>query len=216
MQNNFKRLGRPPVHGDELKPQIVAAVREIITANGFSTLTMDAVAAKLGISKKTLYTQFTSREEMLEDAVRQTLAGWDSQFRAIGADTETGTLERIARFMEVLSTGYAMLSRQLAADLKRYLPQVWDKIVSDRQDLIFSDMRNILEQGVREGIFRKDVQMDMGLVIYSELVESVLSPLFLAKHSYSAKDINAFVSAIFLRSMFTEEGRRQAQSKGLC
>lgn len=216
MQNNARRIGRPPVHGDELKPQIIATVRELITVQGFATVTMDDVAAKMGISKKTLYTQFTSREEMLEAAVNETLAGWDAQFRAIAADTQGNTLDRIARFMELLSICYSLLSKQLATDLKRYLPHVWEKIVADRQNLIFSDMRSIIEQGISEGIFRKDIHLEMGLVVYSELVESVLSPLFLAKHTYSAKELNSFVSMIFLRSIFTEEGRSLAHQKGLC
>src|SRR5690349_12620790 len=46
--------------------RIIAAARSYFFAHGFRSVTMDDLAADLGMSKKTLYAAFASKETLLE------------------------------------------------------------------------------------------------------------------------------------------------------
>jgi TetR/AcrR family transcriptional repressor of mexJK operon len=68
----FAKPGRPKAMSDECqKAVITAAAREIFLADGYGGMTMDDVAAKCGMSKKTLYRLFSSKQAMLIEIVSQ-------------------------------------------------------------------------------------------------------------------------------------------------
>ena len=53
------------------KALIIAAARDIFLAEGYDGMTMDSVAAKCGMSKKTLYRLFSSKQALLTEIVSQ-------------------------------------------------------------------------------------------------------------------------------------------------
>ncbi|WP_029253247.1 TetR/AcrR family transcriptional regulator [Paraoerskovia marina] len=60
-------VGRPRDSGrDEV---IVAAARDLISEVGFDAMTMDAVAARAGAGKSTLYRRWSTKEELAVDAL---------------------------------------------------------------------------------------------------------------------------------------------------
>lgn len=65
-------MGRPKMMSDECqKAIIIAAAREIVLIDGYIEMTMDAIAAKCGMSKKTLYRLFSSKKALLVEIVSQ-------------------------------------------------------------------------------------------------------------------------------------------------
>lgn len=55
----------------ELKERIIATATEAFTTKGIKSITMDDIAAALGISKRTLYEVFVDKESLLKDCIRR-------------------------------------------------------------------------------------------------------------------------------------------------
>lgn len=53
----------------ELKERIIATATEAFTTKGIKSITMDDIAAALGISKRTLYEVFVDKESLLKDCI---------------------------------------------------------------------------------------------------------------------------------------------------
>src|SRR6266436_5920479 len=70
---------------DPRAQRIVEAARAHFFSHGFRSVTMDDLAAELGISKKTLYAHFASKTVLLEAVLAD-------KFASVGS-----TLERITR-----------------------------------------------------------------------------------------------------------------------
>ena len=63
--NAHSRLGRPPVLSDAARcAQIVAAAEAVFLSNGFSAATMKEIAKAAGMSKRTLYKYFDTKETL--------------------------------------------------------------------------------------------------------------------------------------------------------
>ena len=62
------------VNEEETKERIVQRARDEFFAHGFSKVTMDELCDELGISKKTMYEHFNSKDELL-DAVTESAVG---------------------------------------------------------------------------------------------------------------------------------------------
>ncbi|MCK1359356.1 TetR/AcrR family transcriptional regulator [Bradyrhizobium sp. 199] len=55
--------------GDSTREQIVVAATRLFYGDGIRAVSMDAVAAKAGVTKKTLYYHFTSKDELVAETI---------------------------------------------------------------------------------------------------------------------------------------------------
>ena len=53
----------------ELRERIILAAVELFTTNGIKSITMDEIAASLGISKRTLYEVFPDKERAIVEGI---------------------------------------------------------------------------------------------------------------------------------------------------
>ena len=53
--------------------QILKAAKELFTKYGFKKVSMDEIASETGVTKKTVYSYFSSKEELLKDVIKEEL-----------------------------------------------------------------------------------------------------------------------------------------------
>lgn len=136
-----------------------AAVR-VFYRQGYSAASISAVAAELGIDRATLYYYFSSKEQMFDEIVRSVVEANDQLARRI-ADSAMSPCrkmrELVTALMQSYGESYPLLYIYIREDLSH---------VSDKRSTWSTDMRllnrsieqsviDILEQGYRDGVFRK-------------------------------------------------------------
>src|SRR5262245_8421931 len=104
MDQAAERLADLPAENSVLQ-RIVGAARQHFFAHGFRTVTMDDLAAELGMSKKTLYAHFPSKTLLVEAVLLQ-------KMREMEAELERITSESSADFATALHQLLACLQRQ--------------------------------------------------------------------------------------------------------
>ncbi|WP_279483793.1 TetR/AcrR family transcriptional regulator [Aureimonas sp. SK2] len=73
-QTELKRRGRPPsMSQEERRRRIVAAAEETFTSRGYSAASMDDVVRACGMSKKTVYEMFDTKEQLFNEVVALSL-----------------------------------------------------------------------------------------------------------------------------------------------
>src|SRR5437879_12784143 len=68
---------------DASRQRIVEAARAHFFSHGFRSVTMDDLAAELGISKKTLYSHFPGKIELLEAVLADKFAGVETKLNEV-------------------------------------------------------------------------------------------------------------------------------------
>jgi AcrR family transcriptional regulator len=90
---------------------IVSSVNRLLAEKGFDQMTVDEVAADVGIAKASLYKHFASKEELAGAAMVRVLDLALAQVERLAADQGLGPLERLQAL-----TRWAML-QQLAGEM---------------------------------------------------------------------------------------------------
>ena len=75
--------GRDASQKAELRERIIMTVTEAFTLKGIKCITMDDIAAALGISKRTLYEVFADKESLLKECILHKQAERDKYLQAI-------------------------------------------------------------------------------------------------------------------------------------
>jgi len=150
-----KAPGRPrSARADEA---IIEAVLDMLAeGTAFEALSIEAVAARAGVGKATIYRRWPNKEALLFDAVK-TVKGEPAQMGGGSVREDIVALLAPAGHLEHSRAGQIMPC--LLAEMQRSpeLRHVYQRISEPRRDL----MRTVLRRGIAEGTLRPDLDLDM-------------------------------------------------------
>lgn len=143
---------------DEKKEYILKNVGKLYLRYGIKSVTMDDVASELGISKKTLYGFFKDKSELVDQSINYHMKNPIVDFDCCGE------LNAIDKFFLYREHGLKMLklyNNNIDFDLRRQYPEINKKLQKFKKDLIYKQNYKMLEQGINEGFFRAEINIDI-------------------------------------------------------
>ena len=196
-----------------LRPRIVEAAGFLFLSRGFVRVTSDEIAARLGISKATLYKAFASKEQILREVVRRTMTDIQAGVERLIGDGRLGFVEKMVALLSFLSTRLARLEPVLIRDLQRHVPEVWKEIEEFRRDKILKNFKVVLQDGRRKGFFRADVDLDLLLAMFADLIQEFVNPAEALRSGRSPAQAFESVIKVFFQGILTDKGRLDFSSR---
>lgn len=145
------RLTAQLTPGSDRQKELLAELEALFFANGFRTITVDEIAARLKCSKRTLYEIAPSKQELFVLVIES----WLERIRHLGwqgALQHDDPEQRMLAYLEpgVIETRSA--SRQFLADLQGYRPAL--ALLEAHQAQRTKVLMEIVEDGIRRGRFK--------------------------------------------------------------
>lgn len=150
---------------------------------------MDELASILGISKRTIYTVFESKEEVLKSCMTSFRDIRDQTILEINEKAENVIIE----CMQIIDyyRGIQIPNSIFWDDLRKYYPNIHQQI-HDGEDNYKTYIKQLLVKGIKDGYFREDLNTDDAIQlldfncfikvggIYSEAIpHSHVNPIFM-------------------------------------
>ena len=193
---------------DAGRQQIVEAARGHFFSHGFRSVTMDDLAAELGISKKTLYAHFPGKIELLEAVLADKFAGVETKLnevmRAHPHDFSTALHELLVNTQLELDE----IKPPFVRDMRQKAPQVFKVIERRRAALIERFFGKLFVEGQRTGMVRKDVPVKLIIEILLTIVQAIMNPVKMGELGMMPKDGFAGILKIVLEGTLTRKGRK--------
>jgi AcrR family transcriptional regulator len=193
---------------EALKSRIVEEAGTLFLSRGFVRVTSDEIASRLGISKATLYKAFPGKEAILRRVVRGVMTDILAGVERLIADRSLGFVEKMAALFAYLGTRLSRFEPVLVRDLQRCAPGIWKEVEEFRREKILKHFRVILEDGRREGCFRSDVDPDLLLAMFLDLVQRFVNPAAILRSGRSPAETFQSVIKVFFQGILTDKGRR--------
>jgi AcrR family transcriptional regulator len=188
-QPNAANVGRP--RSPKIHHAVLAAAAKLVLADGFGTLTMDAIAAEAGVGRMTLYRRWPNKAAIVMDAfvarvdpntlfisggnyleaIRLQMRAMAKAFRG-----EDGVLMRAL-------LGAVQLDPELAIALR-------DRWTMPRRQMAIAYFR----QGMKNGYLRSDTDPDV-------IIDLLYGPIYYRLQMGTGPLSNAYVDAIFDHAM---------------
>ena len=135
-------------------------VEDLFLRYGIKSISMDDVARELGISKKTLYQFVDSKDDLVVKVLQRHIAGEKAQcehlFRAAG-----NAVEEMFIVMENNAQQLQQMKTNIVYDLQKYHRDAWEMMRDFQQDFLYGLVRQNLERGIKEGVYRGDFNVDI-------------------------------------------------------
>jgi AcrR family transcriptional regulator len=203
-----RRFRSPSKSRNAHRQRIVAAARAHFFSHGFRSVTMDDLAAELGISKKTLYAHFPGKFDLLEAVLADKFAAVEARLKEV---TRAPSHDFPATLHELLAGTQRELDEikpPFVRDMRQKAPHVFKVVERRRAALIQRYFGKLFVEGQRAGMVRKDVPAKLIIEILLAIVQSVMNPPKIEELGMMPKEAFGEILKIVLEGALTQKGRK--------
>lgn len=157
---------------NQLRTQIIEAAISMYARQGLK-FTMQDIANQMHISKKTIYTEFSSKEELLKAVIDY---GFEKIYRAKEAILRDGTLspkEKLRKVMIAMPGEYSFIDFGRMDGLKEKYPEVYNQLEMYLKTGWEPTLR-LIGEGQRDGWIRQDANIGILQVMFTSSIESFI------------------------------------------
>ena len=185
-----------------LKTYIATSAASLFARNGIKRVSMDDVARKANVSKRTLYDFFKDKEALLIEVLNEVRKPFSEHFSAL--EKRPGTaLEIMLLFNEKMIEKPTLLCDDFFEDIKRY-PEAL-KVLLEGKRLFLEKVLELLKRGERERVFMSDINYDIISLLAQKQMRSPRTSDVYTK--YTHEEVHNTLFFIFLRGICTDAGR---------
>ena len=141
--------------------KILSSSIELFSQYGFKTITMDDIARRSGISKKTLYQHFANKQEVVNESVVWYKGQMTGRCGAILTESDNA-IDAMVRLLAFFDLMHKRINPMALYELQRFFPEAYKTF---RELLVEKDVvmiRDNILQGITEGLYRKEINADLG------------------------------------------------------
>ncbi len=195
---------------DNIKEKIITKSLELFSNIGVKVVTMDMISEELGMSKKTLYEHFSSKEEL----IKQT---FNESFSASVVELENkiknyqNTIHQKLLILGNIENLFLIKKDRISLQLEKFYPEIYSEIINTQKQYIRTLLKNNILLGIEEGLYRTKINKKL-TVEYYYLVEQIIV------NKNSSTDINLsepmvknYFFELLIRSIATKKGIRELE-----
>ena len=144
----------------ETRERILTEALTLFLQKGIKAVSMDDVAAHMGVSKKTLYKWFANKDELVFTAFQHHIQGMEGTCcQAIG--NAANAMEAMFQIVEMVRGLMRQVHPTIFYDLQKYHPATWGLWLEHRNNFFLKQTKEHIQRGIKEKLFRDNIDVEI-------------------------------------------------------
>ncbi len=190
------------------RTRILEVARTLLLAYGFNALTMDDLARELGMSKKTLYVHFPSKNALAEAILDGIGKSIRTRLEAVLSHPEFTFAQKLCGVIDVVGSVLGKVSPATFRDLQRNAPHLYQKIEAIRQKNIPFVIGSLIRTGIAEGMVRPEIDPAFAAEFWLQAIRGLIQPDILDRTQLTPKQTLGKSIHLFFNGLLTPAGRK--------
>lgn len=190
-----------------MKEKILEKATELFLIHGFKSVTMDDLANEMGISKKTIYTNYENKTQLVAEVSSHLF-----YFISKGIDTIIAfELNPIEELYEIKKFVMHQLKDEKSSpqyQLQKYYPNIHNSLKKQQFEIMGDCVISNIKKGIEQGIYRANLNIDFVFRIYFSGVTSIKDKQLFPENILPMTALMDNYLEYHLRGIVTPEGRK--------
>jgi len=196
---------------DELKAQyekfgpMLIQIKELFFELGIKNLNMDDISRKLGISKKTLYRFVKNKEDLIQKLFEYEQHTWEES-SCEPCNQDDNAIEKLFKVSILIYEEMKRFNPMLLFELRKYYEHLFSEHQGKKFAHISQGMKLNLEQGIKEGLYRSDINIEASVVIYMNYLVEIHNSELCKIADVTFDELFRIIFENHIRAISTPEG----------
>lgn len=187
--------------------KILNAATELFRQYGFKTITMDDIARRAGISKKTLYQHFANKQEVIHES----LATFMEHSHKICIDIRsnaTDAVEEMMSLIELFDQNQRNTNVIAFLELQRYYPDEYEMMRQQLLEKNVAIIRDNILRGMETGLYRDGLNADLMARFHIEVSLMSFQPNLMVNDLIDFKYVTREINEHFIYGLLSTAGKK--------
>ncbi|NQV37060.1 MAG: TetR/AcrR family transcriptional regulator [Candidatus Marinimicrobia bacterium] len=191
------------------KDTILESGIDIVNQLGPRFFTVEYLAQKLGMSKKTIYKFFPTKDNIIHSIFDYMMKTVGKKFSNVVNSTDNA-LVKFYKIKKELQSIDSRLSIEKIAEVKDRYPDLWKKLEQFRLERK-NDFHKIIQEGQDQGLFSKDRDAEKLSGIIILFINQTLQPEILMKYNLTFYDMFDVFFDLTIKGLLSTKGRQELE-----
>lgn len=198
-----------------MKGKLLIKASELFSKRGVRDVNVDDICHSLGISKKTFYQYYTSKENLIAEIVRE--ENNELQEKFISFAEGKSALDILFYVFTHFCRSSSESERKIRQEIRKYYPDTFRESMEAKMSMVNEGLRRYYDKGVDEGVFRGDLDYDSTITLFALLHKSIRlyieGDITLGERTLSMETLgNAFMDMV-IHGILTPRGLEEYNQK---
>lgn len=195
-----------------MREQIIEKAAEMFLNLGFKSVTMDDIASNLGISKKTVYTHFKNKTELV-DSVTNHLFDTICQGIDMICEEKKNPIQELFEIKKFVMEHLKDEKSSPQFQLQKYYPQIYASLKEKQFQVMQESIIENLGRGIALGLFRSDMDTDFISRIYFNGMVGIKDKNLFPLKKYAMNTLMNYYLDYHLRGICTPAGIKELENQ---
>ncbi|RMZ51589.1 TetR/AcrR family transcriptional regulator [Flavobacteriaceae bacterium PRS1] len=188
-----------------MRDKILLNATDMFLNYGFKSITMDDLANKIGISKKTIYIHFDNKTKLVEAVTLSLFERICSGIDCICA-LEKNPIEEFYDIKKLVMNHLKDEKSSPQYQLQKYYPQIFATLKKKQFDIMQECVTENLERGIKQKLFRKEIHIDFISRIYFSSIIAIKDKDLFPNEQFSMNMLMEHYLEYHIRGICTSKG----------
>ena len=191
----------------EMRDRIKQKTDELFRSYGIKSVTMDEIATRLGVSKKTIYHSFADKDQLVDEVVGDLLI-YNQNCCNKDRAKATDAIHEVFLAMEMVQQMFENMNPVILYDIERNHPATFQKFLQHKNKFLLQVIKENIERGKKEELYRSDINTE---VIARVRLETMMLPFnqeIFPKNKFNLVDLEQQLIEHFLFGVATMKGHK--------
>lgn len=193
------------------KERIKLQATDLFMKYGVRSVSMDDIANSLGMSKKTIYQFYADKDELVDAVVLHEIQH-NEHCCELDRQGSENAVHELFLAMDMVVEMFHSMNPSLLFDLQKYHPKAFQKFHTHKNEFLYNIIRENLVRGIKEDLFRDDINIDILARFRVELMLLPFNPEFQAKVKHNLAEIEEELILHYLFGLVTMKGYKMILS----
>ncbi len=190
---------------DIKKMEILEKATHVFLKFGIKSVTMDDMARELSMSKKTLYTFFTDKNDLVVQIIKLKTEFDENQCSFVKKEAENAIAELFA-ISSYVSVMMKNIHPSVFYDLKKFHPEASLILKNHKWNFVKKAIIENIVRGKSEGIYRHDLNDDVVATLYVNSTDLISDGEVFADSKLTSDEIFMEIMTFQIHGMANEKG----------
>jgi AcrR family transcriptional regulator len=195
-----------------MKYIILETSNELFLNLGFKSVTMDEIASKLGVSKKTIYKYFANKTELVAAVTEYMFDTVSFGIDGICA-LKMNPIEEIFSIKRFIMRNLKDEKSSPQYQLQKYYPKIYASLTQKQFHVMQVCVLNNLKKGIENGLYRKSIDLEFISRIYFNGMVGIKDKDLFPLTDYSMNTLMNHYLEYHLRGISTEKGLQELKKQ---
>lgn len=194
---------------------LIEKIRRCITAYNPEQFTLTQVASDLAIPVDELLKSYRDESSLVEAVLEYEQNSLETLFLDTSFENEN-SIDGLLKVSRELSRRFNTILPSFNFDIRKDFPGLYQKFFKMRADFVFGKIRKNIEEGIRDGLYRRDLSAELVSRIYISRLIDLYNPDFFPPAQFSFSTLFDVMFDTFIRGIATEDGMIHYEKKVKC